>query len=57
MKPAEIVQSTWGKAAIALAIFLAGYYFPLFGLIGGAKAPDATASATASRLGGLLMRR
>ena len=57
MKPAEIVQSTWGKAAIALAIFLARYYFPLFGLIGGAKAPDATASASASGLGGSPTRR
>jgi hypothetical protein len=45
---ADFTNSTWGRVAIALAIFLAGYYFPLFGLFGGAKAPDATASATAS---------
>jgi hypothetical protein len=33
MRFAEMIQSAWGKAAIARAIFLAGYYFPLFGLL------------------------
>jgi hypothetical protein len=41
MKLAEISQSTWGKVAIGLALFLAGYYFPMFGLLGSAKAPAA----------------
>jgi hypothetical protein len=48
MKLADFSQSIWGKVAIGLALFLAGYYFPLFGLLGTPKAPATQAAASAA---------
>jgi hypothetical protein len=47
----EFGRSTWGKVAVALALFLAGYYFPLFGWRGSSSAPAAQAAASAPHVG------
>lgn len=50
MKLAEISQSPWGRAGIALAIFGAGYYFPLFRPASSLKPAAAQGSAPAAAI-------